>query len=108
MSLAFEVGEDRGRLLAAGGGLAEPCEAGGLRAAAGDGLDLDAAPVVGDAAGGGAEAIGGEAGLGGEAAGSVAEAYRLARSLAGADDRIVVCGSFLTVAAVADLLISNT
>lgn len=57
--LAFEVSEDGNCLLAAGGGLAEPCEPGGLRAAAGDALDLDAAPVVGDAAGGGAEAVGG-------------------------------------------------
>jgi dihydrofolate synthase/folylpolyglutamate synthase len=43
-------------------------------------------------------------GLAGEAAGSVAEAYRLARARAASGDRIVVCGSFLTVAVVAELL----
>ena len=48
------------------------------------------------------------AGLNGQAADGVADAYRLALSLAAADDRILVCGSFLTVAAVADLLFSNT
>src|SRR5581483_5586924 len=43
-------------------------------------------------------------GLAGEAAGTVAEAYRLALARAASGDRIVVCGSFLTVAAVAELL----
>ena len=43
-------------------------------------------------------------GLKGQAAAGVVDAYRVAQSLAGPDDRILVCGSFLTVAAVADLL----
>ncbi len=43
-------------------------------------------------------------GLEGEAAGTVAEAYRLAQARAASGDRVVVCGSFLTVAAVAELL----
>ncbi len=44
------------------------------------------------------------AGLNGQALDGIADAYRLAQSLAGPDDRILVCGSFLTVAAVASLL----
>jgi dihydrofolate synthase/folylpolyglutamate synthase len=44
------------------------------------------------------------AGLRGTMQESVVQAYRLAQSLAGPDDRIVVCGSFLTVAAVAEVL----
>jgi len=44
------------------------------------------------------------AGLNGQVLDGVAEAYRAAQALAGPDDRILVCGSFLTVAAVADLL----
>ena len=44
------------------------------------------------------------AGLNGQTADGIADAYRMARSLAGPDDRILVCGSFLTVAAVASLL----
>lgn len=43
-------------------------------------------------------------GLNGEAAGTVEQAYRMAQDRAAPDDRIVVCGSFLTVAAVAQLL----
>ncbi|MDB5977244.1 MAG: bifunctional tetrahydrofolate synthase/dihydrofolate synthase [Nevskia sp.] len=43
-------------------------------------------------------------GLNGQAVSDIAEAYRVAQSLAGPDDRILVCGSFLTVAAVASLL----
>lgn len=43
-----------------------------------------------------------QGGLDGEVAGTVAEAYALARARAGSGDRIVVCGSFLTVAAVAE------
>ncbi len=44
-----------------------------------------------------------QGGLDGEPADTVAQAYRLARARAGSGDRIVVCGSFLTVAAVAEL-----
>jgi len=44
-------------------------------------------------------------GLQGEAAATVEQAYRRAQQLAGPGDRIVVCGSFLTVAAVAGLLL---
>jgi dihydrofolate synthase/folylpolyglutamate synthase len=44
-------------------------------------------------------------GLAGEAAVDVAQACRRARELAAPGDRIVVCGSFLTVAAVAGLLL---
>lgn len=44
------------------------------------------------------------AGLNGQAVSGIAEAYQVAQSLAGPDDRILVCGSFLTVAAVANLL----
>jgi len=44
------------------------------------------------------------AGLHGQLRDSVEKAYRAAQSLAGPDDRILVCGSFLTVAAVANLL----
>ncbi|MFI4980104.1 MAG: bifunctional tetrahydrofolate synthase/dihydrofolate synthase [Nevskiales bacterium] len=44
------------------------------------------------------------AGLNGQAVSGIAEAYRMAQSLSGPDDRILVCGSFLTVAAVASLL----
>ncbi len=44
------------------------------------------------------------AGLKGQALDGVADAYRAAQALAGPDDRILVCGSFLTVAAVANLL----
>ncbi|MDR3415634.1 MAG: bifunctional tetrahydrofolate synthase/dihydrofolate synthase [Nevskia sp.] len=43
------------------------------------------------------------AGLAGRAWHSVEQAYRAAQALAGPQDRIVVCGSFLTVAAVAAL-----
>ena len=43
-------------------------------------------------------------GLKGQAVDGIADAYRMAQSLAGPDDRILVCGSFLTVAAVASLL----
>jgi dihydrofolate synthase/folylpolyglutamate synthase len=44
-------------------------------------------------------------GLDGESAADVVQAYRRAQALAGPGDRIVVCGSFLTVAAVAELLL---
>ncbi len=44
------------------------------------------------------------AGLNGQAMDGIADAYRMAQSLAGPDDRILVCGSFLTVAAVASLI----
>ncbi len=43
-------------------------------------------------------------GLAGVAVGSIDAAFRRAQAAAGRDDRIVVCGSFLTVAAVARLL----
>jgi len=43
-------------------------------------------------------------GLNGQVEDSVEQAYRTAQSLAGPDERILVCGSFLTVAAVANLL----
>ncbi len=44
------------------------------------------------------------AGLRGALRDDVVQAYRAAQALAGPDDRIVVCGSFLTVEAVANLL----
>jgi len=46
-------------------------------------------------------------GLKGQATADVVDAYRIAQSLAGPDDRILVCGSFLTVAAVANLLLTT-